>query len=116
MEVRHQWPCWGVRDCRDASTSWHASALAQCSPTGIDSATRSAPFCCVESFDVSVLLGLARLDVLRLYTPLLGPSLDALADVLRTVVAADRIWFAPPLNDVLEASDHPLAGQTEINF
>jgi hypothetical protein len=64
----------------------------------------------VESFNIGILLGLARLNVLQLDTPVLSPALDALADVLGPVVAANRIGFASPLDDVLQASDHALTG------
>ena len=43
----------------------------------------------VESFDMGVLLGLTRLDVLQLYALLLGPSLNALADTEGSTVLRD---------------------------
>jgi hypothetical protein len=64
----------------------------------------------VESLNIGILLRLARLDVLQLNAPVLGPSLNALADVLWPVVAADGIGLASPQDDVLQASDHALTG------
>lgn len=63
----------------------------------------------VVALDVCVLLGLAGLDVLELYTFLLGPDLQPVADVLRAVVAPHDLRPATPLHDLLQGADrnHP---------
>ena len=45
-----------------------------------------------------------------------GPSQGHRADVLRTVIAANRSRFSTPLDDAVKRSDHPLGLQREIDF
>ena len=70
----------------------------------------------VEPFDIGVLLRLARLNVIYLDPPIFCPALQQSTDILRTVVAADRSRWAPPLDDLLQSPDYPLRRQREIDL
>ncbi len=56
----------------------------------------------VEPLDIGVLLGRAGLDVFELDAPLLGPSLDRGADVLRPVVTTNHAGLTSPGDDLFE--------------
>jgi hypothetical protein len=70
----------------------------------------------VIALHIGVLLRLARLDVFEPDTPSLGPIDERRTDILRTIVAADRQGLAPPLDDLIQGSDHPLRGQREVHL
>jgi len=70
----------------------------------------------VVAFDVGVLLRLAGLDMLQEDVPFAGPFLQLLADVFRPVINPDGTRRASPLDDPVEAADHPLGGQREVHL
>ena len=55
----------------------------------------------VKTFDVSVLLRLAWLNVLQCNACLLCPHLNDATDVFRAVVAPNDQWLASPFNDLV---------------
>jgi len=65
----------------------------------------------VESLDVGVLLRLSRLDVIEPNAVLLCPFGQRLADMFRSIVAADRRWLASPFDHLFERAHDPLGGQ-----
>lgn len=60
----------------------------------------------VKAFDVSILLWLARLDMLKTDTMTLGPGGKGGADVLGAIIAPNNLRFAPPFDDLLQSSCH----------
>ena len=68
------------------------------------------PNCAVVALDVSVLLGLPGLDVLDGNAPFLGPDQQLAADVFRAVVDPYRPGLPSPLDDPVQAADHPFGG------
>lgn len=62
----------------------------------------------VVAFHISVLLRLARLNVVEAYSVLPGPSLQTMADILRAVVAPDGLRLAAPLHNLLQDPDDAL--------
>lgn len=48
--------------------------------------------------------------------PLFRPGAQAIANVLRPVVAANDLRRAPPFDDLLQGADHPLRRQQQIDL
>ena len=68
------------------------------------------------ALDIGVLLGLSRLNVRQGDALLFSPIQQCLTDIFRAIVDADRPWFAPPLNDVVQAADDPLCRQGKVHL
>ena len=68
----------------------------------------------VVALDISILLGLAGLDVLDRNTMLLSPFPQRFTDVFRAIVDPDRARLAAPFYGPVEAADDPFCGQREI--
>lgn len=58
----------------------------------------------VVSFHISILLWLARLDVLELNALLLSPRHELATDVFRPVVTANASEFTTPLNHLIQST------------
>ena len=67
----------------------------------------------VVALDVSVLLGLAWLDVLDGNPMFLSPFSQRFTDVFGALVDPDRARFSAPFDDVIEAAYHPLGAQSD---
>jgi hypothetical protein len=61
-----------------------------------------------EALDVSILLGLTRLNVLEGNTCLVNQILNGTTNFLRTNVTTNNQRSTLPLNDLLKGSDEPL--------
>lgn len=70
----------------------------------------------IVSLHVGVLLRLARLDVVDTNPVLLRSDLQAMADILRTVVATYGFRLAAPFHDLLQYPDDSLGRQREVRF
>ena len=70
----------------------------------------------VVTLDVSILLRLAWLDEIDADSAPGGSGQRHGANVLWAVVAADRIWFAPPFDDSVQRSDDTFGWQREIDL
>ena len=64
----------------------------------------------VVTLDLSVLLRLARLDMLDLDVALLSPFQELVADVFRAIVDPDAFRLSPPFNDPVQAPDNSFGG------
>lgn len=62
----------------------------------------------VVSLDVGVLLWIARLSVIESHAVLADPFSHRLANVLRSVVPANRFGFTPPLDNLIQRANHTL--------
>ncbi|MNR51429.1 hypothetical protein D3C85_1711020 [compost metagenome] len=65
----------------------------------------------VVALDVGVLLWISWLDVLQANPVLFRPQNKLTADVLRAVVTTDGLWFATPLDHLIQRTHHALRGQ-----
>ncbi|MNG11396.1 hypothetical protein D3C84_949380 [compost metagenome] len=62
----------------------------------------------VVALNIGILLRITRLNVFQADTLFFGPQRQLRADVLRAVIAADGLWFTPPLNHLLQCAHHSL--------
>ena len=62
----------------------------------------------VVAFDISVLLRVAGLDVIKPDASAIRPGDKIPADVLQAVVAANNLRFAAPLDDLIQRPNYPL--------
>ena len=62
----------------------------------------------VITLEICVLLGPARLDMLDLDVPLLGPFKKLLTDLFWAVVHPYALRLAPPFDDPVKAPDDPV--------
>ena len=70
----------------------------------------------VESFNVSVLLGLSGLNIFQIDSAFFCPVHHCTADVFRAVVHDDGFGLASPFNDLVQGEYHALRSQGEINL
>jgi hypothetical protein len=65
----------------------------------------------VIALDIGILLRLARLDILERDVALFSPFQELTIDIFRAVVDSYALRLAAPLDDTVQASDHPLSRQ-----
>lgn len=72
----------------------------------------------VKSFDVGILLWLARLDIFELYAPcpMPRPNRQLPRSGIRVRYRTEWPRAFPPANDLLECADHALGRQREVNL
>jgi hypothetical protein len=73
-------------------------------------------YCSIISFDVSILLRVARLDEQQIDTMFLSPRGQQSTDILRPVITADLSWLPPPLNHLIQCAFNADSGQREVDF
>ena len=73
-------------------------------------------YCSIISFDVSILLRVARLDEQQIDTMFLSPRGQQSTDILRPVITADLSWLPPPLNHLIQCALNADSGQREIDL
>ena len=56
----------------------------------------------IESFDISILLGVARLDKFQLDTLFFGPGNQSSADIFRAIITTDLFGLASPLDQLIQ--------------
>jgi len=61
----------------------------------------------IEPLDIRILSGLAGLDVAQFDAVIVSPSNNLSTEVFWAIIAADRPWCSPPLDNVLKAANHP---------
>ena len=68
------------------------------------------------AFDISILLRLARLDMLDRDVAALGPFQKLVTDVFRAVVDPNACWLAAPFDDLVQAPDDALCWEREVDI
>jgi hypothetical protein len=70
----------------------------------------------IVALDVSILLGLAGLDMLDGYSSLLRPRQERATDQFRAVVDTNGEGLSSPLDDTVQRACHPLRRQREVRL
>ena len=70
----------------------------------------------VVVLDVSVMLRLSRLDVVKCNAAIFCPLMKFMADVLRAIVDAIGLGRPPPFDDPFKRTDNPCRWQREVNL
>ena len=70
----------------------------------------------IEAFNERMLIGLARLDIPQLNTPVLTPGHKPVGDQLWAIVEANRLRPSPPGHHLFQDAHHSLCGQRRIHF
>ena len=65
----------------------------------------------IVAFNVSILLRLARLDMLDCDVAFFSPFQELATDVFRSIINPNALRSSPPLDDPVQAPDHPLSRQ-----
>jgi len=70
----------------------------------------------VIALHIGILLRFTGLNVIDADALFLCPRDELVADVLRTVVAANSLWLTPPLDELLERADHSVCRQRKVRI
>ncbi len=70
----------------------------------------------IIAFDISILLRLARLDMLDRDITIFGPFQKLVADVFRAVVDPNACRLAAPFDDLVQAPDDALCRKREVDI
>lgn len=73
-------------------------------------------YCSIISFDVSILLRVARLDEQQIDTMFLSPRGQQSNDILKPVITADLSLFPPPLSNLIQCALNADSVQREVDF
>ena len=63
----------------------------------------------IVEFNVSILLRLARLDMLDRDVEFFRPFQELATDLFRPIINSNALRSSPPLDDTVQASDNPLS-------
>ena len=73
------------------------------------------PEASVVALHVAVLVGFAFLNEFHFDGSVFGPYSQLFSDELRTIIHPDFLWCAPPGDELIQLTDHTLAGQRSIH-
>ena len=65
----------------------------------------------VIALNIGILLRFARLDMLDCDVAFFSPFQELATDVFRSIINPNALRFSPPLDDPVQAPDHPLSRQ-----